>query len=93
MLLYLIYDNSSDEDPCIKCAGTLEDAHEAAKELVCARGIHVLHAVFIDYVNVPDKRTGLGLLNARADEEDLDAVKRWKLTSRLALRQVPRGAS
>ena len=32
MLLYLIYDNSSDEDPCIKCAGTLEDAHEAAKE-------------------------------------------------------------
>lgn len=37
MLLYLIYDNSSDEDPCIKCAGTLEDAHEAAKELVCAQ--------------------------------------------------------
>ena len=33
MLLYLIYDNSSDEDLCIKCAGTLEDAHEALNSL------------------------------------------------------------
>ena len=93
MLIYMIYDNGSDEDPCIKYAGTLRDAHEAAKVLVYARGVRVLHDVLIDYINVPDKRTWLGLLNDRADEEDLDVVKRWKLTSRLALKQVPRGSS
>ena len=93
MLIYMIYDNGSDEDPGIKYAGTLKDANEAAKVLVYARGVHVLHDVVIDYINVPDKRTWLGLLNDRADEEDLDVVKRWKLTSRLALKQVPRGPS
>ena len=43
MLIYMIYDSGSDEDPCIKYAGTLKDAHEAAKVLVYARGVHVLH--------------------------------------------------